>query len=207
MRSSSLIEHTQCNDHVSAVTLFSQQTTMKGHCDEATETLNKKFPQPQVYSIWLKMTSFWPLSDQWLKHQLQHCYCHTVTRCAGSRRGAVWGRVWGQHVQGCPSDTCRWPGRAGFQKSQRTLHPIPNRCLTQPIPRGYYIGVLLNPFQYPQWWVVKWGKQSICRSMLNQPSKRLLVILTKKSRDESAAATTAKSATRGCRCNDSAPRL
>lgn len=41
MRCSSLIEHSQCNDHVMAVSLFSQQIAMKGHCEKATKTLNK----------------------------------------------------------------------------------------------------------------------------------------------------------------------
>lgn len=35
------IEHSQCNDHVMVVSLFSQQTATKGHCEKATETLNK----------------------------------------------------------------------------------------------------------------------------------------------------------------------
>ncbi len=42
MRSSSLIEHSQCSDHVITVNLFSQQTAMKGHCKKAQETSNKK---------------------------------------------------------------------------------------------------------------------------------------------------------------------
>ncbi|CAK6981758.1 zinc finger protein 862-like [Scomber scombrus] len=42
MRSSSLIEHSQCNDHVIAVSLFSQQTAMKSHCEKAKDILNKK---------------------------------------------------------------------------------------------------------------------------------------------------------------------
>ncbi|XP_061573635.1 zinc finger protein 862-like isoform X1 [Cololabis saira] len=42
MRMSSLVEHSRCNDHVSAVTLSAQRAAMEGHCERAKETSNKK---------------------------------------------------------------------------------------------------------------------------------------------------------------------
>ncbi|KAL2095484.1 hypothetical protein ACEWY4_010203 [Coilia grayii] len=39
---SALLEHSQSNDHVSALNLTPQQVAIKGHCDKATETSKKK---------------------------------------------------------------------------------------------------------------------------------------------------------------------
>lgn len=42
MRISALIVHSQCSDHVLSVNLMPHQTAMKGHCEKANETFNKK---------------------------------------------------------------------------------------------------------------------------------------------------------------------